>query len=112
MHKRRAPARGVPRLVRITQNALLPRLNTTGYPKHDVNLWQLFDGSLSVFLIVRRICEESLRFSGAGGGLGMLSILIILGLMLFSGVDPRVILQGASGSEGTFPEIYLPQQRP
>jgi hypothetical protein len=28
--KRRAPARGLPRLVRITQNALPPRRDTTG----------------------------------------------------------------------------------
>ena len=59
-----------------------------------------------------------MRFPGGssggrgGGGLGILGILIILGLMLFFGVDPRVILQGPSGSEGTFPDIHLPQQRP
>lgn len=47
-----------------------------------------------------------------GGGIGILGILIILGLMLFFGVDPRVILQGPSGSEGTFPDIHLPQQSP
>ncbi len=55
------------------------------------------------------------RSSGGrgGGGLGILGILIILGLMLFFGVDPRVILQGPpSGSETTFPDIHLPQQRP
>ncbi len=59
-----------------------------------------------------------MRFPGGssggrgGGGIGILGILIILGLMLFFGVDPRVILQGPSGSETTFPDIQLPQQRP
>ncbi len=44
-----------------------------------------------------------MRFPGGssggrgGGGIGILGILIILGLMLFFGVDPRVILQGPSG---------------
>ena len=48
---------------------------------------------------------------GRGGGIGIVGFLIILGLMLFFGVDPRVILQGPSGSETTFPDIHLPQQR-
>ena len=48
--KRRAPARGVPRLVRITQNALPPRPNTTGHLQHAFSLWQFFDGSLSISL--------------------------------------------------------------
>lgn len=58
-----------------------------------------------------------MRFPGGssggrgGGGLGIVGILIILGLMLFFGIDPRVILQGPSGG-GTFPDIQLPQQRP
>jgi predicted metalloprotease len=47
-----------------------------------------------------------------GGGIGILGILIILGLMLFFGVDPREILQGPSGGGTTFPDIQLPQQRP
>jgi uncharacterized protein len=59
-----------------------------------------------------------MRFPGGspggrgGGGIGIVGILIILGLMLFFGVDPRVILQGPSGTESTFPDIQLPQQRP
>jgi predicted metalloprotease len=51
-----------------------------------------------------------------GGGLGILGILIILGLMLFFGVDPSVIMQGPGGGPGgqptTFPDIRLPQSRP
>ncbi|MGV1014937.1 MAG: neutral zinc metallopeptidase [Methyloceanibacter sp.] len=54
---------------------------------------------------------------GGGGGLGIVGILIILGLMLFFGVDPRVILQdagpgGPGGGGATFPDIRPPQQRP
>ena len=47
-------------------------------------------------------------------GIGILGILIILGLMFFFGVDPRVIMQGGppGGDEQGFPDIRLPQQRP
>jgi hypothetical protein len=40
--------------------------------------------------------------------------LIILGLMFFFGVDPRVIMTGGSpgGGEATYPDIRLPQERP
>lgn len=52
--------------------------------------------------------------SGQGGGIGIIGILIILGLMLFFGVDPSVILQGGGPGGGTsnFPDIQLPQSRP
>jgi uncharacterized protein len=53
--------------------------------------------------------------SGGGGGIGIIGILIILGLMFFFGIDPRVILQsgGPGGDEsGMPPDIHLPQQRP
>lgn len=52
--------------------------------------------------------------SGRGGGIGIVGILIILGLMLFFGVDPSVIMQGGGpGGDGTnFPDIRLPQSRP
>jgi uncharacterized protein len=49
-----------------------------------------------------------------GGGIGIFGILIILGLMFFFGIDPRVILQGGGqvGDESGFPDIRLPQSRP
>jgi uncharacterized protein len=50
-----------------------------------------------------------------GGGIGIIGILVILGLMLFFGVDPSVIMQGPGGSGGdgtTFPDIRLPQSQP
>ena len=51
---------------------------------------------------------------GGGGGIGILGLLIILGLMFFFGVDPRVIMQGGGpgGQPTTFPDINLPQSRP
>jgi predicted metalloprotease len=52
---------------------------------------------------------------GRGGGIGIVGLLIILGLMLFFGVDPSVIMQGGGGPGGgatTFPDIRLPQSRP
>ena len=59
-----------------------------------------------------------MRFPGGGGarggGIGILGILIILGLMFFFGVDPRVIMQGGppGGDTQGFPDIRLPQERP
>jgi predicted metalloprotease len=52
--------------------------------------------------------------SGGGGGIGIVGLLVILGLMLFFGVDPSVIMQGGGpGSDAsTFPDIRLPQSRP
>ena len=49
-----------------------------------------------------------------GGGIGIVGILILLGLMFFFGVDPRVILQGGGLGEDEqgFPDIRLPQSRP
>jgi predicted metalloprotease len=44
---------------------------------------------------------------GGRGGIGIVGILIILGLMLFFGIDPRVILQGGGGDEDNFPNIQL-----
>ena len=55
---------------------------------------------------------------GGGGGIGILGLLILLGLMFFFGLDPRVIMQpsgpgGGPGGDGTnFPDIRLPQERP
>jgi predicted metalloprotease len=51
---------------------------------------------------------------GRGGGIGIVGLLIILGLMLFFGVDPSVILQGdrTGGGDINFPDIRLPQSRP
>jgi uncharacterized protein len=59
-----------------------------------------------------------LRFPGGGGarggGIGIVGILILLGLMFFFGVDPRVIMQGGGpgGDESNFPDIRLPQSSP
>jgi predicted metalloprotease len=50
-----------------------------------------------------------------GGGIGTVGLLIILGLMLFFGVDPSVLMQGGGGPGGgevSFPDIRLPQSRP
>jgi hypothetical protein len=49
-----------------------------------------------------------------GGGIGIVGILIILGLMLFFGIDPSVLMQGGGpgGGGAGFPDIRLPQQRP
>lgn len=58
------------------------------------------------------------RFPGGGGarggGIGIVGLLILLGLMFFFGVDPRVIMQGGGpgGDESGFPDIRLPQSRP
>jgi predicted metalloprotease len=50
---------------------------------------------------------------GRGGGIGIVGLLIILGLVVFFGVDPSVIMQGQGpgGGQG-FPDIRLPQQQP
>ena len=52
--------------------------------------------------------------SGRGGGIGIVGLLIILGLMLFFGLDPSVLMQGGGpgGGGAGFPDIRLPQQRP
>jgi uncharacterized protein len=49
-----------------------------------------------------------------GGGVGLVGLLIILGLIIFFGIDPSVLMQGSgpTGSGSGFPEITLPQQRP
>ena len=49
-----------------------------------------------------------------GGGIGIVGLLIILGLMLFFGIDPSVVMQGSgpSGPGANFPDIQLPQTRP
>jgi len=51
---------------------------------------------------------------GRGGGIGIVGFLIILGLALLFGVDPRVILSGGAptGDDANFPDIHLPQSRP
>ncbi len=50
-----------------------------------------------------------------GGGIGIIGLLIILGLMFFFGLDPRVLMQGAGPGGGDpgagFPDISLPQQQ-
>jgi uncharacterized protein len=59
-----------------------------------------------------------LRFPGSGGarggGIGIVGLLILLGLMFFFGIDPRVIMQGGGpgGDESNFPDIRLPQSSP
>ena len=48
-----------------------------------------------------------------GGGIGIVGVLVIVGLMLFFGIDPSVLLQGGgSGGGAGFPDIAMPQQRP
>jgi hypothetical protein len=60
--KRRAPARGVPRLVRITQNARNSLvLYKLGSREHAPRLWQFFDNSQTVFSIPTRICGPGLN---------------------------------------------------
>jgi hypothetical protein len=49
---------------------------------------------------------------GRGGGIGIVGFLILLGLALLFGVDPRVILTGSGGDDSNFPDIHLPQSRP
>ncbi|MEC9368935.1 MAG: neutral zinc metallopeptidase [Pseudomonadota bacterium] len=44
-----------------------------------------------------------------GGGIGIFGILVIVGLMLLFGVDPRVLLDGGSG--GGIPDIQIPAPR-
>jgi uncharacterized protein len=51
----------------------------------------------------------------SGGGIGIVGLLIILGLMIFFGLDPSVLMQGAGPGGGPgagFPDIQLPQSRP
>jgi predicted metalloprotease len=50
---------------------------------------------------------------GRGGGIGLVGFLILLGLALFFGVDPRTILTGGAptGDDTNFPDIHLPQSR-
>lgn len=60
------------------------------------------------------------RFPSGGGGarrsggIGIVGLLIILGLILFFGIDPSVLMQGSGpgGSGANFPDIRLPQSRP
>jgi predicted metalloprotease len=57
------------------------------------------------------------RFPSGGGarsgGIGIFGLLIILGLMFFFGVDPRVLMQGGPpGDQVNFPDIHFPQSRP
>jgi predicted metalloprotease len=47
------------------------------------------------------------------GGIGIVGILVLLGLMLFLGVDPRAIMQGGPhGDDIALPDIRLPQSPP
>lgn len=46
---------------------------------------------------------------GRGGGIGIMGILVILGLMFFFGIDPRVIMQGDPGGV-QMPDIQLPRR--
>jgi len=47
---------------------------------------------------------------GQGGGLGILGVIVIVGIALLFGVDPRIILQGG---EGGFPgNIQIPREAP
>lgn len=55
------------------------------------------------------------RGGGRGGGIGIIGLLVIVGLALFFGVDPGVLLQqGGPATDGSsgFPDIRLPQSRP
>lgn len=45
-----------------------------------------------------------------GGGIGIIGVLVIVGLMLLFGVDPRVILQGGPQPSGS-PDIQMPDLR-
>ncbi len=48
---------------------------------------------------------------GRGGGLGIFGVLVILGLMLLFGIDPRVVLQGGPEGDGNglpFPRSETP----
>jgi predicted metalloprotease len=48
-----------------------------------------------------------------GGSIGIVGVLVIVGLMLFFGIDPSVLMQGGgSGGGAGFPDITMPQQRP
>jgi hypothetical protein len=48
-----------------------------------------------------------------GGGIGIVGVLVVVGLMLFFGIDPSVLMQGGgSGGGARFPDITMPQQRP
>src|SRR5918996_4264433 len=51
---------------------------------------------------------------GRGGGIGILGLLIILGLIFFFGLDPRVIMgPGPGGGDGAnSPDFRLPRQQP
>jgi len=51
---------------------------------------------------------------GRGGGIGIVGLLIVLGLVIFFGIDPSVLMQGSGpgGGGGGFPDIRLPQQQP
>jgi predicted metalloprotease len=60
-----------------------------------------------------------MRFPSGGGarrsgGISIVGLLVLLGLMFFFGIDPRVIMQGGppGGDTQGFPDIRLPQQRP
>jgi predicted metalloprotease len=55
--------------------------------------------------------------SGRSGGIGIVGLLLILGLILFFGIDPTVLMQGnaptgGSGGGANFPDIRLPRQGP
>jgi predicted metalloprotease len=56
------------------------------------------------------------RFPSGGsgrGGIGILGLLIILGLMLFFGLDPGAIMQSGPQPDATnFPDVRLPRERP
>ncbi|MBT3069577.1 zinc metallopeptidase [Rhodomicrobium sp. Az07] len=46
---------------------------------------------------------------GQGGGVGILGVIVIVGLALLFGVDPRIILQGGEGMPGG---IQIPREAP
>lgn len=58
------------------------------------------------------------RFPSSGGGgrksggIGIVGLLIVLGLMIFFGVDPSVLLQNEGPGRSGAPDIRLPQQGP
>ena len=49
---------------------------------------------------------------GQGGGLGLVGVLVIFGIALLLGVDPRVILGGGDEMPGGGRQIQLPDREP
>lgn len=62
-HKKEEPRRGECRgSYALHRTHYLPRPNTPGHVQHALNLWQFFDGSLSISFFTTRICAPELTF--------------------------------------------------